>query len=104
MEVLAPRSTGEITVGALHVDLDGYRAHFAGRPLTLNRSQLELLALLLENVQRVVSRPELSKALGLSRGRSVDVLLSGLRREIGRDFVRNIRSRGWIVEPAVLNA
>lgn len=104
MDGLALRSTGEIRVGALNVDLNGYRADFAGRVLTLSRSQLELLALLLENIQRVVSRAELSTALGLSRGRSVDVLLSGLRREIGRDFVRNIRSRGWIVEPAVLNA
>jgi len=104
MDGLAPRSTGEIRVGALHVDLDGYRAAFAGRPLALNRSQLELLAILLENLHRVVSRAELSTALGLSRGRSVDVLLSGLRREIGREFVRNIRSRGWIVEPGVLEA
>ena len=104
MDDLALRSAGELRVGALHVDLDGYRADFAGRPLSLNRSQLELLAILLINIQRVVSRAELSTALGLSRGRSVDVLLSGLRREIGRDFVRNIRSRGWIVEPALLSA
>ena len=103
MDGLALRSAGEIRVGALFVDLNGYRADFAGRTLALSRSQLELLALLLENIQRVVSRAELSTALGLARARSVDVLLSGLRREIGRDFVRNVRSRGWIVEPAVLN-
>jgi two-component system OmpR family response regulator len=89
-------------VGALWVDLEGYRAAFGGRPLGLSRSQLELLAILLANRHRVVSRAELSEALGLSRGRSVDVLLSGLRREIGRDFVRNIRTRGWIVEPEAL--
>jgi two-component system, OmpR family, response regulator len=94
--------SGEIEVGALHVDLEGYRADFEGRSLALSRSQFELLAILLVHRQRVVSRAELSEALGLSRGRSVDVLLSGLRRQIGRDFVRNVRNRGWIVEAGSL--
>jgi two-component system, OmpR family, response regulator len=99
----AAQMTGHfVSVGALQVDLDGYRAWFAGRALDLSRSQLELLALLIGNRERVVSRAELSDALGLHRGRSVDVLLSGLRRVIGRDFVRNVRNRGWIVEPGAL--
>jgi DNA-binding response OmpR family regulator len=91
-----------IGIGALWVDLEGYRAEFAGRALPLSRSQLELLGILLANAQRVVSRAELSQALGLSRGRSVDVLLSGLRRAVGREFVRNVRGRGWIIEEAAL--
>src|SRR5438067_1699499 len=95
-------SEGTVALGALHVDLDGYRATFSGRPLALSRSQLELLAILIANRHRVVSRTELSQALSLARGRSVDVLLTGLRREIGRDFVRNVRNRGWIVEPESL--
>jgi DNA-binding response OmpR family regulator len=93
---------GSIALGALRVDVESYRAELAGRHLDLSRSQLELLAILVANRHRVVSREELSEALGLARGRSVDVLLSGLRREMGRDFVRNIRNRGWIVEPEAL--
>lgn len=89
-------------MGALEVDQSGYRASFDGRALTLTRSQVELLALLLHNRDRVVSRAELSQALGLARPRSVDVLLSGLRQELGRQFLRNVRNRGWIVEPAAL--
>ena len=91
-----------VTLGALRVDRDGYRAEFAGRRLPLSRSQLELLAILVANVDRVLSRTELAQALGLAGGRSVDVLLSGLRQAIGRDFVRNVRNRGWIVEPPSL--
>ncbi|MEX2554235.1 MAG: winged helix-turn-helix domain-containing protein [Actinomycetota bacterium] len=98
----APVTMGAIVLGRLWVDVESYRAEFAGRALTLSRSQLELLAILAANRNRVVSRDELSEALRLARGRSVDVLLSGLRREIGRDFVRNIRNRGWIVEPGTL--
>jgi len=91
-----------LTAGALEVDLDGYRASLDGRTVHLSRSQVELLAILVDNAHRVVSRAELSEALGLARPRSVDVLLSGLRQKIGRPFVRNVRNRGWIVEPAAL--
>lgn len=97
-----PRPTGSLSVGALQVDPEGYRAWLAGRTLELSRSQIDLLAILLANAHRVVSRVELSGALGLIRPRSVDVLLSGLRREIGRPFLRNVRNRGWIVEPVAL--
>lgn len=93
---------GPLELGALEVDPVGYRASFAGRLLEVSRSQLELLAYLIANHHRVVSREELSGALGLARGRSVDVLLSGLRTKIGREFVRNVRNRGWIIEARAL--
>ena len=102
MNVASAGHNGAIVLGALRLDVEGYRAEFAGRPLALSRSQFELLTIILAQRHRVVSRDELSEALQLARARSVDVLLSGLRREIGRDFVRNVRSRGWIVEPAAL--
>ncbi len=84
-------------LGALELDVDGYRAFFRGRELCVSASQIEALNILLANHGRVVSREELSVALGLARPRSVDVILSSLRREVGRDFLRNVRSRGWIV-------
>jgi DNA-binding response OmpR family regulator len=102
MDLALPASSGIITVGPLEVDPDRYRASLGGRALTLSRSQVELLAILLANAHRVISRHELSSALGLARGRSVDVLLSGLRREIGGPFVRNVRNRGWIVDVGAL--
>jgi DNA-binding response OmpR family regulator len=98
----AREPNGVVSVGALEVDREGYRAWLAGRALTVTRSQVELLSILIENRHRVVSRAELSRELGLARPRSVDVLLSGLRHEIGRPFLRNVRNRGWIVEPAAL--
>jgi DNA-binding response OmpR family regulator len=102
MTASATMPSGSLAVGVLEVDLDGYRASIAGRAIALSRSQVELLAMLLANRHRVVSRTELAAALGLVRPRSVDVLLTGLRRQIDRPFVRNVRNRGWIVEPAAL--
>lgn len=95
---------GMLELGTLAVDADGYRAWYAGRPLDLSRSQLELLAILIANAHRVVSRIELSSALGLVRHRSVDVMLSLLRKELGVEFVRNVRNRGWILAPELLEA
>lgn len=90
-------SSSRLYLGALELDVEEFRAFFEGRELAVSASQMELLTILLNNQGRVVSRAELSKALGLARARSVDVILSSLRKEIGRDFVRNVRNRGWIV-------
>lgn len=96
------QTTSTLSVGLLQVDRDGYIATFDGQWLDVTRTQLELLGLLIENQGRVLSRVELSNALGLARERSVDVILTGLRRIIRREFVRNVRGRGWILEPDLL--
>jgi hypothetical protein len=101
-DVGEPPAENLLVLGALEIDLAGHLASFQGRTLQLSSSQLELLAILVANHRRVVSRSELSERLGLERGRSVDVMLSMLRRQLGCDFVRNVRKRGWIVIPEAL--
>lgn len=91
-----------LSLGDLNVDLVAYRASLGERVLELSVTQIEVLAVLLDNPERVISRAELSAAVGLRRGRSVDVILSRIRKEVGRDFIRNVRSRGWVVDPASL--
>ena len=97
-----PPAGSILVLGGLEIDLAGHLASFQGRTLQLSSSQFELLAILVANHRRVVSRCELSERLGLERGRSVDVMLSMLRRQLGCDFVRNVRKRGWIVIPEAL--
>ncbi len=89
---------GVLTVGVLEVDLDAYACRLGGSALELTSSEIELLALLIINSRRVVDRRQLAEAIGLRQHRSVDVLLSSLRQKIGRDFVRNVRGRGWIID------
>jgi DNA-binding response OmpR family regulator len=88
-----------IELGALALDARAYRATFAGRPLRLSPSQFEVLAVLVRCADRVVSRTELATAGGLDHGRSVDVVLTMIRRELGQRSIRNVRNRGWIIEP-----
>jgi DNA-binding response OmpR family regulator len=91
-------------VGALEVDLDGYRASFAGRALSLSSTQFEVLGILVANLGKVTSRAELVGLTGVQHSRSIDVAISTLRKQIGRDFIRNVRKRGWVVVPEALEA
>lgn len=93
-----------MTIGALDIDQAAYRATLDGHLLELTASQFEILAFLVANRDRVVTRGELAAAGRLTHERSVDVTLSSLRRALGRDFVRNVRNRGWILEPSALAA
>lgn len=91
-----------LVLGALEIDPAAYRATLAGKLLELSPSQFEMLAYLAANVDRVVTRDELCTAAHLEHVRSVDVALSSLRRVIGHNSVRNVRNRGWILEPSTL--
>jgi two-component system, OmpR family, response regulator QseB len=98
----AARFEGQ-SLGVLMVDAGAGMASWKGRPVELSRRQVELLSLLVANQNRVLSRLELSNALGLQRGRSIDVLLSGIRHQLGFEFVRNVPKRGWIIIPEALH-
>jgi two-component system, OmpR family, response regulator len=94
--------TRTLLLGRLEIDLDGHCAALEGRRLDLTALELQLLAYLVANRDRVVSRPELRDRLGLAGARTVDVMLCSLRRELGPGFVHNVRKRGWIVVPEAL--
>lgn len=93
-----------LEAGALVVEPAAYRVWFAGDELALTSTQVELLALLIANRDRVLPRNEIAHALGLRHARSVDVVLTTIRQSLGRNFVRNVRSRGWILDEASLAA
>jgi two-component system, OmpR family, response regulator MtrA len=101
---MMPEVAAKLKVGALEVDPTGYRVWFEGQAVRLGRTEVELLAFLLANGHQVSSREQLSERVGLARGRSVDVVLSRLRRRLGRNFLRNVPSRGWIIDPDALEA
>jgi two-component system OmpR family response regulator len=79
----------------------------------LSGAEYDLLLAFLEHAQRVLSRGqllELSRTrLGDTADRSVDVLVSRLRRKIARDdtdqkFIKTVRGAGYIFVPAVSRA
>lgn len=98
-------SDERLRIGALDVDWPARCARLAGRDLGMTSAEFELLALLVRNSGRVMSR---DRILDGTRGidweaydRSIDVLISRLRQKLGDDakhpsFIRTVRGAGYI--------
>ena len=64
-----------------------------------------MLAVLVENSHRVVSRRELSRLAGLEglSERRCDSVLVQIRRHLGADALTTVRGRGWRLVPSALD-
>jgi DNA-binding response OmpR family regulator len=102
----APTENEErLRIGSLDVDWSSRCARLAGRDLGVTTSEFELLALLVRNPGRVLSR---ERILDGTRGidweaydRSIDVLISRLRQKLGDhakhpSFIRTVRGAGYV--------
>jgi DNA-binding response OmpR family regulator len=99
--VADPSLPTKLVLGSLEVVPGAYRATLGGTELQLTPAQVDLLVTLVANTDRVVTRAELARSARIDQ-RSVDVVLTALRRVLGEGFVRNVRNRGWILEPDAL--
>ena len=73
------------------------------RHASLGAQERAVLTTLLANRGRVVGRRELARGAGLAElsPRRCDSVLVGLRRALGNDAIVTVRSRGWMLNPAV---
>jgi DNA-binding response OmpR family regulator len=93
-----------VQIGALNVSWGTRSAHLNGNDLGLTTAEFELLALLVQNRGRVLTRDRILDAI---RGvdweaydRSIDVLVSRLRQKLGDDarhstMIRTVRRAGY---------
>ena len=67
----------------------------------LNAQELAVLDVLLKFSGRVISRHELARQSGLAdrSERRCDAILVAIRRALGPDSIRTVRSRGWMLSP-----
>lgn len=98
----------ELPCGRAVLDIASRVLRGAGaRPIKLTPSEFKLLYVLLQNEGRIVERALIAReVLGHSEpnhSRSVDVMVSKLRRKLGLSdsgrFVRNVRSEGYVLIP-----
>lgn len=90
-------STPPLSLGRLEVHPEAYTASFDGQWLDLSGTEVEILSFLIANRGKVSSRSELATLVG-RRESTVDILITRLRQKVGRNFIRNVRGRGWIVD------
>lgn len=87
-------------IGDLRVDLERKLVTRGDEELALTANEFELLELLLQNQDRVLSRDEIMQALrGIDAdiySRAIDVLVSRLRQKLQRpELVRTVRGHGY---------
>ncbi len=105
VKALVRRSQGDqkpvITAGPLKLDTNLARVTLDGQPVMLTGQEYKLLTCLMLARGRVVSRTELAEHV-YERDRDpdsnvIDVLISRIRRRIGRDIIGTLRGQGFMI-------
>lgn len=85
--------------GGIVMDLDAREVSHDGRPITLTRSEFDLLAVLFEQPHRVLTRAQLiERVWGADHegaARSVNLHIMNLRRKLGIDCIDTVRGVGY---------
>lgn len=93
------RGRRRASLGALEVDEDAGEARLRGRRLELTRREFELLAYLVANAGRVLTRGELLDAVWgrdfVGTERTVDQHVAQLRARLGAGWIETVRGRGY---------
>ncbi len=98
-------SSGIITVNNLKLNLNNHSVTLNNEPIRLTNLEFQLLKVFMENASRVLDRNYLQDSLkGMdweSFDRSIDVLISRLRKELGDDpkaptFIKTIWGSGYM--------
>lgn len=82
------------------VDLEAYELRVDGEVRPATPRQLEILAVFLATPRHVWSRDVLAQMIGTNAvsTRSIDVQLSRIRNQIGKNRIRTVTNRGWVLE------
>ncbi len=90
----------EWQVGDLRLRERSMAVTLAGEPISLSKTEFSLLATLLKQAGRVLTRSEIeSRVLPNSDGKTLDVHIFNLRKKIGEGFIRTVRGVGYLIVP-----
>lgn len=95
-----PPDDSVLRLGDMNLDLDKKQLRRGGEEIALTATEYELLRLLAQNRERVLSRDEIMRDLrGIDAdlySRAIDVLVSRLRQKIERpELIRTVRGQGY---------
>lgn len=106
LRVLIRRQSGsanqQICVGDLALSLSEQVITFQQAPLKLTRKEFKLLASLMTNAGRVMSKEQLTQSLhgweDCTNDNSIEVHIHNLRKKVPNMLIKNIRGVGYIIE------
>jgi DNA-binding response OmpR family regulator len=91
-----------IRLGPLVLDTASRQVSWEGQPVELRRREFEVLAALVENAGRVMSKDQLEQRLyGWQEevdSNTVEVHVHHLRRKLASDFISTVRGIGYVVD------
>lgn len=106
LRVLIRRVSGhtetQLVLGELSVSLSTKEVHYQDQPVKLTKNEFKILATLLTQAGRVLSKDSLQQALhgwdDLASDNAIEVHIHNLRKKIGGKLIKNIRGVGYIIE------
>ncbi|MCL6555210.1 MAG: response regulator transcription factor [Burkholderiales bacterium] len=97
----AGRAQPVLRHGELELDPAAHRVTLAGQPLELSPREFALLAILLENAGRVLTRSQLEASLygwhDEPESNVLEVHIHHLRRKLGTDLIKTLRGIGYTI-------
>jgi two-component system OmpR family response regulator/two-component system response regulator QseB len=97
----ADRAQPVLRHGELELDPAAHRVTLAGQPLELSPREFALLAILLENAGRVLTRSQLEASLygwhDEPESNVLEVHIHHLRRKLGTDLIKTLRGIGYTI-------
>ncbi|RDI92035.1 response regulator receiver [Thermosipho africanus Ob7] len=91
----------EIKIKDLIINISKREAKFKGKPINLSKTEFDLLAYLVKNAGRVVSKEEILDAVwGISYEGSentVEVYINYLRKKLSSDIIKTVRGIGYTI-------
>jgi|YNPBryBLVA2012_1023415.scaffolds.fasta_scaffold04319_3 Response regulators consisting of a CheY-like receiver domain and a winged-helix DNA-binding domain len=97
----AGRAQPVLRHGELELDPAAHRVTLAGRPVELSAREFALLAALLENAGRVLTRSQLEATLygwhDEPESNALEVHIHHLRRKLGGDLIKTLRGIGYTI-------
>ena len=100
----SPQKNSLLGTGALTLDTNSREVQLDGIPIALSLSEFDLLEILLQNKNIVLTRYQLNEHLcrdynGLKQSNLVDVHIKNLRKKIDMpDFITTVRGVGYTIK------
>ncbi|PSU50185.1 two-component system response regulator BasR [Photobacterium frigidiphilum] len=106
LRVLIRRVSGhtdtQLEIGDLSISLKTNDVHYQGNPVKLTKNEFKILATLVTQSGRVLSKESLQQVLhgwdDLASDNAIEVHIHNLRKKIGGQLIKNIRGVGYIIE------